>query len=115
MGERRESGGKESPCAKRFRAIMEATKKPRENATGWAIRMGLGPTAVSNFRNGIPISARAADLIAAKTGVGSDYIRRGDPRFLTVDMRQRIEEAMEATEREDDLGDSARKGQNIRR
>lgn len=94
MSERRETGGKASPIARRFRAIMKATAKPHENATQWAYRMGLGPTAVSNFRNGIPVSARAADLIATKTGIGSDYIRRGDERFLTVDMRQRIEDAL---------------------
>lgn len=102
-----------APSAKRFRAIMEATKKPHENATAWAIRMGLGPTAVSNFRNGIQVSARAADLIAAKTGIGGDYIRRGDERFLTVDMRQRIEEALEAIDKEDDKSGSPRKGQNV--
>jgi hypothetical protein len=86
--------------------------KPHENATQWAYRMGLGPTAVSNFRNGIPVSARAADLIASKTGIGSDYIRRGDERFLTVDMRQRIEDVLAASEPENDKGLSG-KGQDV--
>lgn len=113
MSERRETGGKAAPIAKRFRAIMRATAKPHENATQWAYRMGLGPTAVSNFRNGIPVSARAADLIAAKTGIGSDYIRRGDERFLTVDMRQRLEEALEAIDREEGGAELSRKGQHI--
>lgn len=94
MAERRESGGRMSEGAIRFRAVMKATAKEHENATAWAIRMGLGPTQVSNFRNGIPVSAIAADRIAGKTGVGSDYLRRGDPRFLTVEMRDRIQEAM---------------------
>jgi hypothetical protein len=115
MGERRESGGKEAPSAKRFRAVMEVTKRPHENATQWAYRMGLGPTAVSNFRNGIPISAMAADKIATKTGISGDYLRRGDQRFLTVDMYQRIQEAMEALEKagEDDAGLPG-KGQHVR-
>jgi hypothetical protein len=113
MDERRETGGKEAPGAKRFRAIMAATMKPHENATQWAYRMGLGPTAVSNFRNGIPVSARAADIIASKTGIGSDYIRRGDERFLTVDMRQRLEETLEAMEHGKDDPELPGKGQNV--
>ncbi|WP_126257905.1 hypothetical protein [Bradyrhizobium sp. LVM 105] len=113
MYERRETGGKAAPIARRFRAIMRATAKPNENATQWAYRMGLGPTAVSNFRNGIPVSSRAADLIATKTGIGSDYIRRGDERFLTVDMRQRLEEAMEALDREEGPDALPGKRQNV--
>jgi hypothetical protein len=96
MVERRETGGQQSPSARRFRAVMKATRKPGETGTQWAYRMGLGPTAVSNFRNGIPVSAMAADKIAARTGIGSDYLRRGDERFLTVDMQRRIQAAMEA-------------------
>lgn len=114
MAERRETGGKESPGAKRFRAVMKATAKDRETATQWAVRMGLGPTQVSNFRNGIPISAIAADRIAEKTGVGSDYLRRGDERFLTVDMRQRIQDALEAEDSsEPERLTLPRKGQDI--
>lgn len=113
MQERRETGGKSAPIARRFRAIMRATAKPHENATQWAYRMGLGPTAVSNFRNGIPVSARAADLIATRTGIGSDYIRRGDERFLTVDMRQRLEEALETLDREEGSEGLSGKRQNV--
>jgi hypothetical protein len=115
MNERRESGGKEGPIAKRFRAIMAATSRPHENATQWAYRMGLGPTAVSNFRNGIPVSARAADLIAERTGIGSDYIRRGDERFLTIEMRDKIQEAIKSLEGgETDPPSLPREGQYVR-
>lgn len=114
MTERRESGGKWSPGAVRFRAVMKATKRPHETGTQWAHRMGLGPTAVSNFRNGIPISKEAAKKIAAQTGVTTDYLFSGDDRYLSVEMSKLIEEAMERPgERPDKASSLARKGQNI--
>ncbi len=98
MNVRRETGGRQSPTARRFRAVMVATSLPRENATAWSIRMGLGPTQVSNFRNGIPVSKMAANRIADKTGISTDYLMRGDERFLTVEMRERIQKALDAEE-----------------
>lgn len=94
--------------------MMAATSLPNENATAWSIRMGLGPTQVSNFRNGIPISALAADRIAGQTGIGSDFLRRGDDRFLTIDMKQRIDAALAALDAEEQEPDLSRKGQDVR-
>ncbi len=91
MGARRETGGRESPGARRLRLIrMAHGDKPAV----WAQRIGLTVTQLSNFENGYPISKNAAITMANRIpGLTTDYILRGVDAGLTVELLRRLERA----------------------
>jgi len=114
MSERAETGGKRSPSAVRFRAIIEATRREHENLAAWGMRMGLSPSAISNFRAGMPVSKQAGEKISRKTDLTLEYIFYGDDRRLTREMSDRMREAVEAVQAADSRGaELPLKGQNI--
>ena len=93
--ERRESGGRESPGARRLRILRLA--EGYENAASWAKYVGIGITQLSNYENGIPISKNAAVQLANRVpGLTTDYLLRGKEEGLSVDLRARLRKAESA-------------------
>lgn len=89
---KKESGGRESPGAKRLRLIRLAESET--NSSRWAKRLGWSLPQLSNYENGVTISRNAAIQMAnAIPGLTTDYILRGVVDGMTVDLRRRIEEA----------------------
>ena len=102
MGERRETGGRESAGARRLRLIRMA--EGGDKPAVWANRVGLTVTALSNYENGIPISKTAAIRMAnVIQGLTTDYILRGVENGLSVDFQRRLREA-EAGEKKSKRG-----------
>ena len=92
MGERRETGGRESPGARRLRLIRMA--EGGDKPAVWAQRVGMTVTQLSNYENGIPISKNAAIRMANRIeGLTTDYILRGVEAGLSVDFQRRLREA----------------------
>lgn len=95
----KESGGRESPGARRLRLIRLA--EGETNSSRWAKRLGWTLPQLSNYENGVMISRNAAIQMANRIpGLTTDYILRGVMDGMTVDLRRRIEEAEEAEQAE---------------
>jgi hypothetical protein len=95
MGERRETGGREGPGARRLRLIRAAAGGDKPPV--FAQRVGMTVTQLSNYENGIPISKNAAIRMANRIpGLTTDYILRGVESGLSVDFQRRLREAEES-------------------
>lgn len=91
----KESGGRQSPTAKRLRLLRVA--EGGDNSSRWAARMGLTLPQLSNFENGVPLSKVAAIAMATKVpGLTTDWLFMGREEGLSVDLRRRLQEAQEA-------------------
>ena len=92
MGKKKETGGRESPGARRLRLIRMA--EGESNSSRWAKRLGWTLPQLSNYENGVTISRNAAIQMANQIpGLTTDYILRGVTDGMTVSLRRRIEEA----------------------
>lgn len=83
-----ESGGPQSPVAKRLRAIQDAQGV---NGAALAGRLGLSPQRWSNFLNGKPLNREVAiKLVQVVPGLTLDWIYLGKFDGLTVALAQKL-------------------------
>lgn len=97
----KESGGRESPGAKRLRLLRRA--EGGDNSSTWAKRMGMTLPQLSNYENGVPLSKTAAITMAKRVpGLTTDWLFMGREEGLSVDLRRRLHEAEEEMRQEDE-------------
>src|SRR5258707_3858831 len=88
----KETGGRESPGAKRLRLIRLA--EGETNSSRWAKRMGWSQPQLSNYENGVRILLNAAIQMANRVpGLTTDDILRAVMDRPTVSLRGRLEGA----------------------
>jgi transcriptional regulator with XRE-family HTH domain len=91
---KKESGGRDSPCAQRLRLLRKA--EGGENSSRWAARMGMTLPQLSNYENGVPLSRNAAITMAKRVpGLTTDWLFMGREEGLSVDLRRRLRAAAE--------------------
>jgi transcriptional regulator with XRE-family HTH domain len=90
--QKRDPLGWRSPGSQRVRWVRFA--EGFENSALFAKRVGLSPTAYSQYENGIRLSLDAAIKIANRVpGLTTDYLVRGREEGMPAELRKRIEEA----------------------
>lgn len=97
-----ESSGRDSPEAKRLRALRRA-EGYGDNASRWAHYLGWTETALSNYETGFRRVPRDAALQLYRKVAGFDplWLWTGEKRGLGFDLKRRID-AVEAQEFEQD-------------
>lgn len=98
-----ESIGKDSPEAKRIRALRRA-EGFGDNASRWAHHLGWTDTALSNYETGFRRVPRDAALKLYRKVAGFDplWLWTGEKRGLSFDLLRRIEAAEAEEELEQD-------------
>lgn len=95
----KESGGRESPGAKRLRLLRMA--EGGDNSSTWAIRMGMTLPQLSNYENGVPLSRNSAiKLVQRIPGLTTDWLFLGREEGLSVELRRRLRAAAETMDQE---------------
>lgn len=88
----KETGGRESPGARRLRLLRMA--EGGDNSSTWAKRMGMTLPQLSNYENGVPLSRNAAiTMVKRVPGLTTDWLFLGREEGLSVDLRRRLREA----------------------
>ena len=87
-----ETGGKNSPIARRLRVLRKAEADTRPVV--WARRVGWSISQLSNYESGTPLSKNAAiGLAKLIPGLTTDWLFLGREQGLSVDLLRRIEAA----------------------
>lgn len=85
----RETGGKNSPTAKRLRQLRRA--EGYKLASTFAAKLGITAPRLSNFEAGMPLSIDVAKRICANVpGVTLDWLYFGKEDGLPLALRQRL-------------------------
>jgi transcriptional regulator with XRE-family HTH domain len=97
---KKESGGREADVAKRLRLLRAAEGGHKSKV--FALRMGFSGPQYSNYENGVPLSKPAAIQLATRIpGLTIDWLYMGREEGLPVALRQRLHQAKEALEAEE--------------
>jgi transcriptional regulator with XRE-family HTH domain len=92
--------GRNSPTAKRLRALRKA--EGGDNSTAWAKRMGMSLPQLSNFEGGVPLARNPAINMAKRIpGLTTDWLFLGREEGLPVDLRRRLRDAAKKVDEED--------------
>lgn len=87
-----DSGGKDSPIARRLRILRKAEGDTRPVV--WAKRVGWSISKLSNYESGVPLSKNAAIKLAQLIpGLTTDWLFLGRELGLSVDLLRRLEAA----------------------
>lgn len=86
----KESGGRQTPTAKRLLALMTVEQMPLNKV--FAERIGVSPQQLANYLNGFSIPENVAARMKLKIpGFSRDWLYDGEIDKLGFDLRRRIE------------------------